>query len=288
MFFSAASTKFLVVKYAILLVLLSRGNNITLEIVFTPEFIHMKKSITVLMFAVTVLFSCKKPNKENPYICTTCVKTPQALAANNVSSKGIYKGVFFGSTGVISFDIQNNSSSVTATLIIDAVTVLFSTSAVPQSGQSYTASFTGIFNNQPASINFSVGANGSSPVITSANIPGHPNIAFSLLKETSANLVECFEGTSKGSTNNIPESGKFNLVLSRSAGTWYALSIDDRSNQNQFQYWNGTISGVSLSCTCPAAISLTGTFSGDQINGQYSDGSPSGGGSGTWTVKRTL
>lgn len=248
----------------------------------------MKRSITVLMLATAVLISCRKSNKETPYTCTACVKTPQALAANNVSSKGVYKGVFFGSSGVISFDIQNNNSSVTATLIIDAVTVLFSSATFPQPGQPYSAIFTGTFNNQPASINFSVGANGSLPVITSANIPGHSNIAFSLLKETSANLVECFEGTSKGATNNVPESGRFNLVLSRSAGTWNALAIDDRSNQNQFQYWNGTISGNSLSCTCPPSINLTGTFSGDQINGQYSDGSPSGGGSGTWTVKRTL
>ena len=248
----------------------------------------MKKSVTLIMFTIVFFISCNKSKEETPYICAACTKTPQALAVNNSSSKGIYKGVFFGSTGTISFDIQNNSTAVTASLIIDGVTVSFSSGTVPQTGQPYTATFAGTINGQPASINFSIGADGSSPVITAASIPGHPNIAFDLLKETSVNLVECFEGTSNGQTNNIPESGKVNLVLSRSAGTWNALTIDDRPNQYQYQYWNGIISGNSLTCSCPPAIILSGTFSGDQINGVYSDGSPSGGGNGTWTVRRTL
>ena len=249
----------------------------------------MKKLVSVIVFTIVLFTSCNKSNEETPYTCAACTKTPQALAANNSSSKGIYKGVFFASTGTILFDIQNNSTAVTAALILDGVTVPFSSGTLPQTGQPYTATFAGTINGQPGSINFSVGADGSFPVITAASIPGHPNVAFHLLKETSVNLIECFEGTSKGQTNNIPESGKVNLVLSRTAGTWSALTIDDRPNQFQYQQWNGTVSGNSLSCSCPPAIILSGTFSGDQINGQYSDGTPvTGGGSGTWTVRRTL
>jgi len=248
----------------------------------------MKKSVTLIMFTIVLFISCNKSKEEAPYVCASCTKTPQALAANNSSSKGIYKGVVFGSTGTVLFDIQNSSSTVTAALVLDGVTVPFNSGTLPQTNQSYTGTFTGTINGQSASFIFSVQANGASPAITSINIPGHPYVAFSLLKETSVNLVECFEGTSKGVTNNIAESGKFNLVLSRSAGTWSAVTIDDRPNQFQYQYWNGTISGNSLSCSCPPAITLAGTFSGDQINGLYSDSSPSGGGSGSWTVRRTL
>ena len=248
----------------------------------------MKKSVTLIMFTIVLFISCNKSKEEPPYVCASCTKTPQAVAGNNSSSKGIYKGVVFGSTGTVLFDIQNNSSAVTAALILDGVTVPFNSGTIPQTSQPYTATFTGTINGQSASFSFSVQANGGSPAITSINIPGHPYVAISLLKETSVNLVECFEGTSKGVTNNIAESGKFNLVLSRSAGTWNALTIDDRYNSSQYQQWNGTISGNSLSCLCPPSIILTGTLSGDQINGSYSDGSPNGGGSGTWTVRRTL
>ena len=133
----------------------------------------MKKSVTLIMFTIVLFISCNKSKEEPPYVCTSCTKTPQALAANNSSSKGIYKGVVFGSTGTVLFDIQNNSIAVTAALILDGVTVSFSSGTLPQTGQPYTAAFTGTINGQSASFNFSVQANGSSPAITSANIPGH-------------------------------------------------------------------------------------------------------------------
>ena len=238
----------------------------------------MKKAVTLITFAIVLFTSCNKSNEETPYTCAACTKTPQALAANNASSKGIYKGVFFGSTGTVLFDIQNNSSTVTAALIIDRASVSFSSSTVPQAGQPYIATFAGTINGQPASINFSVGADGSSPVITAASIPGHPNTGFGLLKETSGNLVECFEGTWKEYNNNT--NGTNNMVVSRSANTWNVIVGGPP------QYYNGTISGNSLNCNCPSGLSITGTFSGDQVNGEY-DSRP-GGSYGTFTMRRTL
>ncbi len=238
----------------------------------------MKKILFVILITVVLFISCNKSKEETPYICAACTKTPQALAANNSSSKGIYKGVFFGSTGTISFDIQNNSAAVTATLILDGVTVSFSSGTLPQTGQPYTATFAGTINGQPASINFSVGADGSSPVITAASIPGHPNTGFGLLKETSSGLVESFEGTWKESSST--NGGTLNMVVSRTANSWNVVKGD---SGNPPQYFNGSISGNNLICNCPLGLSIIGTFSGDQADGQYNSTN-----NGTWTIRRTL
>ena len=165
-------------------------------------------------------------------------------------------------------------------MILDGAPVSFSSGTLPQTGQPYTATFNSTINGQPASINFSVGADGSSPVITSASIPGHPNTGFGLLKETSGNLVECFEGTWKEYNNNT--NGTNNMVVSRSANTWN----DVKGGGGPTEYFNGTISGNSLICNCPPGLSITGTFSGDQVNGEY-DSRP-GGSYGTFTMRRTL
>ena len=74
-------------------------------------------------------------------------------------------------------------------------------------------------NGQPVSIDFSVGLSGANPTVTSANIPGHTAAVIRVVKETSSNLVECFEGTY---STNEPETGVFNVILSRSLGMWTA------------------------------------------------------------------
>lgn len=231
----------------------------------------MKKhllSLAIASLACAALFSsCKKDddNQQAPYTCTSCATAPEAKAANDGSSKGIYKGVVVGSSGTIKFDIANDASSITATMVIDGTTVTLTSNVTWDNGQSYVAPFTGTLNGQPVTINFSVNFDGSDPVITSADIPGHPNAVFTLVKENSTALIECFEGTY---STTKPESGTFNILLSRQLGKWGGVARENgTTNEDDI---NGSIDNGTIKDEDGNQI---GTLSGDQISGQFQDGS---------------
>ena len=73
------------------------------------------------MFLVSCTKSDSKKKTTVSYLCSTCKAAPDAVAANDNTSKGIYKGVVVGSTGTIQFDIDNAGSTITAVMIIDGV-----------------------------------------------------------------------------------------------------------------------------------------------------------------------
>lgn len=222
--------------------------------------------LAVTLLALSTLFaSCKKKDDgQTAYKCTSCVTAPEAKAANDASSKGIYKGIVVGSTGTIKFDIANDASSITATMVIDGQTVTLTSNVTWNAGQSYVAPFTGTLNGQQVTINLSVDFDGSNPVITSSNIPGHPNAVFNLVKETSSALIECFEGTYSTSE---PETGTFNILLSRQLGKWGGVARKDGSTDEN------DVDGIidSNGNMADSDGNKVGTLSGDQISGQFKD-----------------
>ena len=231
----------------------------------------MKKISTLLCLSVICMLfgvSCKKDSdvsKNNPtYKCTSCTLTPEALAANDNNSKGVYKGIVIGSTGTIKFSVQNGTNDITATLVIDGVSTTLTSTVAWISGEPYIAPFTGTLNQQPVSITFSVQADGSTPMITSTDIPGHPNAIFALVKEASNALVECFEGTY---TTSKSESGTFNILLSRTLGKFGGISREDGTNDQADVDGtidpNGTIRNENNV--------VMGTLSGDNITGTFTD-----------------
>jgi hypothetical protein len=242
------------------------------------------KNVPAILFCLGLLMTagCKKDSTDDStgdsYKCATCKTQPDALAANDASSKGIYKGVVIGSSGTISFNVMNNGTDITSTLVIDGTTVNLTSTATWTAGQAYVAPFTGTLNGSPLSITFTVSATGGTPSITTSSIPGHPNASFTIVKETSSSLIECFEGTYHSS---LPEDGTFNLLLSRTAKLWGA---DARKNgatetndakglitsDNKLVEENGTVMG---------------TLSNDEIKGSFNDGN---GRTITITGKRTL
>ena len=243
------------------------------------------KKIHLIIAAVTMLSftACKKSeDKVTPpaaYKCATCKTTPDALAANNSSSKGVYKGVMIGSTGTIMFDIANNGNTITAVLIIDGITVNLTSAVTWVSGQSYTAPFTGTLNGTTVTINFSVGLSGGTPTVTSSNIPGHPTASLNIIKETSSNLLECFEGTY---ATTLPETGIFNLMISRSLNTWTAVSR--KTGTTTSNVGNGTITDNKL--IDPSQNNrVIGVLNMDGLNGSFVDAN---GKTVTVTGKRTL
>lgn len=239
----------------------------------------------VLMIASVAVVACKKSDNKTEeaqtpaYTCTSCTAAAEAKADNDSSSKGIYKGVLIGSTGTVKFNVANSSSTINAVLVIDGITVNLTSAIQWIGGQPYVAPFTGTLNNQPVSITFSVGLNGGSPVITSSDIPGHPGASFTLIKETSNALVEAFEGTY---STTQPESGTFNIILSRPARIWGGRERKDGATQSNSI--NGTIKENGELNTSPDG-NYIGKLAGDILSGSFVDG---GGSTVTVTGKRTL
>ena len=183
-----------------------------------------------------------------------------------------------GSSGTIKFNILNAGSLITAEMILDGEVINLQSSITWQAGQAYFAPFTGVHNGQVVSVDFSVGASGSTPTVTSINIPGHPNAVIEVIKETSDNQIKCFEGTFSGD-----DSGGLNVILSEQLGYWTGVAHNSVSGTNT--PFNGTLSGNNINCNCQSGTSVNATLSGDEItSGTWNDGS----GTGTWSAVRTL
>lgn len=208
--------------------------------------------------------SCKKDHakKTDSFKCTTCKTTPDALAANDGSSKGVYKGIVIGSTGTIMFNVMNGANAISATMVLDGTTVNLTSAVTWVSGQAYVAPFTGTLNGAAISINFKVDANGGNPIVTSSSIPGHATAQFNLIKESSASLIECFEGAYD---NNKPETGTFNLLLSRS------LNMFGGSSRKTGGVSNGDFEGTLSGGVLKIDGMVIGNLSEDQISGSFKD-----------------
>jgi hypothetical protein len=236
-------------------------------------------SLIVCALALLTFASCKKDKTETtPYSCATCVRQPDALAANDASSKGIYKGIVIGSSGTIMFDIANNGTSITALMVIDGTTVNLASSVSWVAGQPYISPFTGTLNGSPVSITFSVDINGQDPTVTASSIPGHPNAVFTVVKELSNALVECFEGNYSTSE---PATGTFNIMLSRSLGLWSGTARETGSTSTDDV--DGTIVNNKLIDSSNGVE--VGTLNLDVITGTFTD---SNGSTVTINGQRTL
>ncbi len=233
----------------------------------------MSNSLRTLAFVFALgalsLTSCEKDkdeaNPQNHYKCTSCVTSPEALAANDGSGKGIYKGVVIGSSGTIKFSLMNGTNDITATMVLDGTAVTLTSAITWTDGQPYVAPFTGSLNGQPVSITFSVQPDGSNPTITSADIPGHPNAVFNLVKETSNALIEAFEGTY---STTKPETGTFNILLSRQLGKWGGTARENGASDKE--EINGVIENGTIKNEDGVVM---GTLNGDVITGSFQDGS---------------
>jgi hypothetical protein len=206
----------------------------------------MKKIIVLAIFGLLML-SCSK-NDTEPYTCATCASAPEALPANDGSAKGIYKGVVVGSTGTISINIQNGSNTITATLVLDGVTALLTSTVTPVDGQDYVAPFTGI--------------SGLTPTVTSSDIPGHPNATFQIYKETSTSLIEAYMGT----YSKTGETGVFNIVLSRGLSKWSGVAKKDGGTV--VDEINGTFNNATNQII-DENTTVLGTISGYVLTGSF-------------------
>lgn len=245
----------------------------------------MKKiiySFLTIVIITTVTISCKK-SESTPstpaYTCATCKSTPDAVVANDGSNKGVYKGVVIGSTGTIMFNLANSGTTINALMVIDGVTVNLTSAVSIVAGQTYVAPFTGTLNGSAVSITFSVSSIGANPTVTTSSIPGHPSSSFAIIKETSASLVECFEGSY---STTKPQKGTFNLILSRGLKLHSGASRKDgTTTSNPF---NGIINANNELIDASSSNYLA-TLSGDNLSGKFVDDN---GSTVTVTAKRTF
>ncbi|WP_316766389.1 hypothetical protein [Pedobacter frigiditerrae] len=230
----------------------------------------MKKitsAMLILAFVTSTILGCKKKTTEEPvYKCTTCKTTPDAVAANDASNKGVYKGVIIGSSGTIKFDLSNTGTTITATMVLDGITATLTSTVAIVAGTTYVGAFTGTWNGQPVSVTFSVNPTGQNPVVTAFNIPGHATSSFNIIKETSNQLIECFEGTYDSTR---PEKGTFNIVLSRGLKIFSGSAKKDQGTVvNSF---NGKISDANKLIDASDGKTLA-TLTGDVLAEVFVDG----------------
>lgn len=233
----------------------------------------MKRIFFVLFFAslVGIIFSCSKSNDKS-----TLASSPEATSENDSKSGGVYKGVIIGSSGTVKVILQNNTISVEVT--VDGETKVLPVTNLTNwtSGQ---AIVNAVFLKDNWKVTFSVAANGSNPQIK-VEIPGHPKVDVTIIKESSSVQVKAYEGTytatapAQGSgTWNFISAGDSLAGIRRATGDTIVVGLHGSIRNGQIQISTGT-------------ASASGSISADEISGTWTDISSSS--SGTWKGKRTL
>jgi len=163
---------------------------------------------TAFLLVISMVTSCKT---NDPAL--NLATKPEAVAANNASSAGVYKGVIVGSSGYFNLSIKNGSDAITCKFVFDGNEVALTSKSFGSwaAGQPINnAVFTGTLNGQTINLTFSCDANGANPAVT-VTIPGH-TVYASVVKEKSDTLVKCYEGTYTIAKAKGTISGTWNFV----------------------------------------------------------------------------
>lgn len=230
----------------------------------------MKKIITIFLLIFTII-SCSKDENLNPSN-PTISDTPVAKQEFDNTNYGFYKGVFVGSSGIVSINVKNNDNILTAKFIIDGNIYNFTSNQSININTPSSINFTSGQN----SFTFSVNANGTNPTVTNLSILNHSNANVVVVKERSNLLVRCFEGTYTGS-----ESGIFNSIF-------YGNQVIGvvKSAQNSFYIANGTVVNNLISIgNVNSGATFSGTLNGNSCTGTWQNTNYNM--SGNWSGVRT-
>ena len=253
----------------------------------------MKKTILFLAIASMAVFTDCKDDDGTDEQPTASTETTAEFDSSNF---GLYKGVIVGSSGTVKIQINNGNNDAKADIVIDGRSETLTCSATLTNGQAINnVAFAGT----SSSFTFSVGANGSNPSITNFVIQGHDDVSAVVIKETSANAVAAYEGTSVG---DMEHRGVFNVV--RNSNTYSTIV---KSNDGVTFNFSGTINADGsfsgqhkisnyqpdfLDYSFPLEFKYSGSFSGNQLSGTWSNEFDAGAGpstnSGTFSGTKTL
>ncbi len=236
----------------------------------------MKKLLTLLLVS-TILISCSSDSSSDNS-GPTLSNTPLAKAEFDNSNLGIYKGVFTGSSGIITVNIKNDGN-INAILVLDNVSYTFTTTeTVSDTGDISALTFT----SGAMSFDLNISNNGETIETTALIFPTHPTATISIVKEYSDMLVKCYQGTFTGTS-----SGVLNVITIDNSvyGLAYPNEAEDAS------YLSGMINGTALTGTYgsdPVQGNFSGAISGNTITGAWESIDTQNPGSGNWTAQRTL
>tara|TARA_B110000003_G_scaffold200168_2_gene198764 strand:+ start:1844 stop:2563 length:720 start_codon:yes stop_codon:yes gene_type:complete len=229
----------------------------------------------ITIFLISFIFSCSDSN--GPSINNNgLAESPEALTQFDNSNFGIYKGVFVGSSGIIVINVNNDNLTISATLVIDGITFLFTTTDIIQENQDISINFI----NGNNSFTFSVFADGTNPFISNLSILGHPNANITLVKEISSSLIELFEGSYVG-VNDSQEAGTFNAIVGGNEMVVLAYS----TSYEVFYTAEGTIDDSTIDGVTSTGTNFTGTIDSNEMSGNWNNSQSNE--NGNWYCSRT-
>lgn len=229
------------------------------------------KKLFFYLVACVMFISCSKDDdkKEDG-------NTQTAKATYDNKNYGIYKGVFVGSTGNILINFKNDGATLLASLVIDGKSYTYTSTSTTTEGANSTITF----RNNNDYFDFTVKADGSSPIVTNIHISGHSNAVVQILKEESSAQAYCYEGTFTEQGGN----GTLNLVIKKDKVEGLFIPADFEP----IPPVKGSVTNNNITATIsegPDQIAtIKGTVNGDNITGSWNSGT----GSGTWQAHKTL
>lgn len=245
----------------------------------------MKRFLASSILAGLIIIAACSKNDEKPSQGGGLVNQPEAIAANDAKSGGVYKGVILGSSGTLKIVLQNNT--VSAVVTIDGVTKSLSATNLPANWTSGSAltdvTFSG--ENGTWTLSFSVEANGQNPSVEDIVIPGHTGAVAEIAKETSTFQIKAYEGR-YGNGESETNIGTWNFVAAHGDSLLGVRQIDTikaplygtvypELDSVYLYYW-------------PHEIDANGSISGDSVIFGTWRRMDQQGGSGRWRVRRTL
>jgi hypothetical protein len=241
--------------------------------------------ILILTICITMIgfIGCSDSGGDDDGDDDDLATVPDALPENDNSSAGVYKGVLVGSSGIFKIIIDNGTGEYSVYIKFDGIEATLTTSDFNgwNPGDAIVnATFTGTLNGETVTFTFSVDADGSNPVVTVA-IPGH-TLTATPIKETSDELVKCFEGTAVQDGDDYIIIWNFALKGSDIDGSWIKLGESENNGPITATYINGIWSNASNGD--PEELTLTGSLESIEVSGTWEQN----GDSGTWSGTRTL
>jgi hypothetical protein len=192
----------------------------------------MKKNPCLLFVLTLVLFACNKSGTDNNNPDTGLTTSPETKSQFDNTNFGVYKGVIVGSSGYITFRINNGDNDVKGYLFMDDQKDTLTTTASIILGEPISNT---LFTGKISSMKVSVNADGSNAMLSDIQINGHNNVTGFIIHEKSTNQVLCYEGTFNGTATGI-----INATKLANGDTTYLLSKVYQSSQT-----NGTLVNIN-------------------------------------------
>lgn len=165
---------------------------------------------------------------EKPYRCVSCSTVPEAKAANDNTSSGIYRGVFSG--GTMTFDVYNSSETITGKIYFNDHETVDLTARIGSFVEGvFATTLTGILDGNKISLDFRVNEDGTNPRVLSFILPEEtkkPLARIYVIKEKSNSMAEVFQGTYFEKNRAVPSNSP--VVINRNDGGGYSSETDNK------------------------------------------------------------